>query len=359
MNKAKRSAAGVLVFAVFCQDQQSNVEAFGSSSSCRSPLVTQQCMRTAFFPCARSVTSLNLSTREDYLWGSGKSFRNNDQEQFSTSKKLTKGLQKFVTPTTPKINTKDEKNVEQTSSINVGMLSAVALLGLGCFLVQQSGVDFSAIPNPASVLQSVVQKVDGMGPMGIVYFAVLYIVAEVVAIPAMPLTASAGYLFGWQQGTAVVLFSATIAASIGFTIARTFLREKVVSMIEHNPKFKVIDRAIEKEGFKLMLLLRMSPIFPFSLSNYLYGTTSIKFWEYFLGTLIGFAPGTFAYVYTGSVGKSLFEGDATQPWYIYVAGIAVLAGLLKVVADFATTVFEEIAEQEDSSSSSSSSTSEF
>src|SRR6056300_1686152 len=102
------------------------------------------------------------------------------------------------------------------------------------------------------------------------------------------LTASSGYLFGLLPGTATCLFSAAVAASLSFVIGRTLLRGYVERVLARSPKFQSIDRAIEKEGFKLMLLLRLSPLFPFALSNYLYGASSIKFLPYFLGTLFGF-----------------------------------------------------------------------
>lgn len=97
-----------------------------------------------------------------------------------------------------------------------------------------------------SFVDSTVLSLEKMGPQGILYFAAFYVLAEVLALPSMPLTASAGYLFGWQQGTMVVLISATIAAAISFTIARTFLREYVEDLLESNSKFKVIDRVIGK-----------------------------------------------------------------------------------------------------------------
>ena len=74
-------------------------------------------------------------------------------------------------------------------------------------------------------------------------------------------------------------------------------------LLDENPKFRALDTAIAKEGFKVILLLRLSPIFPFALSNYLYGVTSVDFFEYMMGTLIGFFPGTLAYVYGGTVGR--------------------------------------------------------
>ena len=182
-----------------------------------------------------------------------------------------------------------------------------------------------------------------MGDMGLVYFAVTYTIAEVLAIPAIPLTASAGYLFGVQQGTLVVLLSGTVAAGIGFLIGRTLLRERVEEILKEYPKFQAIDRVIGKEGFKLMILLRLAPIFPFSLSNYLYGATSVKFFPYFFGTLLGFTPGTIAYVYTGTVGKALtLENGSSEPWYVYAAILTAFVGILKVAADVANAAIEEM-----------------
>ena len=174
----------------------------------------------------------------------------------------------------------------------------------------------------------------------------MYIIAEVLAIPAVPLTASAGYLFGVSTGTLVVLVSASIAASISFVIGRTLLRTTVEEAMTNYPEFKKMDKAIGKEGFKLMLLLRLSPIFPFALSNYLYGATSITFKNFFWGTLLGFAPGTLAYVYTGVVGKALtIGGDGAQPWYVYAGGAVVLGGLLKLLVDVAGNIVQEIEDE--------------
>jgi len=210
--------------------------------------------------------------------------------------------------------------------------------------VVQTAQSFFA--DPTSSFQSVVDNIASMGDMGLVYFAAVYTVAEVLAIPAIPLTASAGYLFGVRDGTAIVLLSGSIAAGIGFLIGRTLLREKVEEILKDYPKFQAIDRVIGKEGFKLMVLLRLAPIFPFSLSNYLYGVTSVKFWPYFWGTVIGFAPGTLAYVYTGTVGKALtLPGGNAEPWYVYVGILAAFVVVLKVVADVATDIIDSFDEE--------------
>jgi len=209
--------------------------------------------------------------------------------------------------------------------------------------------------DPSQALDDVVKVVDSMGSTGIVYFGIAYCIAEILAIPAIPLTASAGYLFGPVTGTAVVLFSASIAAAVSFQIGRTLLRDYVEGVLVDYPKFRKLDKAIGREGFRLMLLLRLSPIFPFALSNYLYGASSINFGAFFMGTVLGFAPGTIAYVYTGYVGKALTMtgttdgavADTVYPWYVYLTGLSLFAALLKIVADTATRVVEEIEAEEE------------
>ena len=204
------------------------------------------------------------------------------------------------------------------------------------------------LSDPTATLENIVEQVGTMGNLGIFYFFLFYTLAEVLAIPAIPLTASAGYLFGLKVGTATVLLSASVAASISFLIGRTALRPYVEGLLEKYPKFKALDKIIGKDGFRLILLLRLSPLFPFALSNYLYGVTSVDFLSYFWGTLLGFAPGTIAYVYTGEIGKALtLGGGESQPWYIYAAGLSLLVGFISIISDVATNIIEELEEIED------------
>ena len=191
--------------------------------------------------------------------------------------------------------------------------------------------------------------VESLGPLGFVYFSAAYIFLEILALPAFPLTASAGYLFGTLPGTATVLFSATVAAGISFLIGRTFLRGYIESVAEDNATFQAIDKAVGREGFKVVLLLRLSPLLPFALSNYLYGLTSVDFYEYLGATALGFAPGTLAYVYSGDAMKVLSADDAGQgalPWYAYAAVLAFVAAFSKVASDIASDALASIDEEE-------------
>lgn len=200
----------------------------------------------------------------------------------------------------------------------------------------------SVLHDPQAALNSIVDIFQAMGALSGLYFGLFYIAAELLAVPATPLTLSAGYLFGLANGVGIVLVAATTAACIAYYIGRTFLRTWVEGILSENPKFAKLDRAIGEQGFKLLVLVRLTPIFPFSISNYVYGASSINFPAYFWGTLLGFTPGTIAYVYTGMVGKELLLGDSGQPWYIYTAGLGALLIFLKLVTDVATGIVEAI-----------------
>ncbi|KAJ6877738.1 hypothetical protein NC651_030481 [Populus alba x Populus x berolinensis] len=152
--------------------------------------------------------------------------------------------------------------------------------------------------------------IEGYGPAGYALFVAVYAGLEILAIPAIPLTMSAGLLFGSLIGTIIVSISGTVAASIAFLIARYFARERILKLVQGNKKFLAIDKAIGENGFKVVTLLRLSPLLPFSLGNYLYGLTSVKFIPYVLGSWLGMLPGTWAYVSAGAFGRAIIQEES-------------------------------------------------
>ncbi|KAK9813128.1 hypothetical protein WJX72_009521 [[Myrmecia] bisecta] len=172
--------------------------------------------------------------------------------------------------------------------------------------------------------------VDNFGPLGLLAYGVVYTLLEVLALPAIPLTMTAGVIFGVVPGTLVVSASSVAAATISFLIARYAARDKVLELAQNNPKFKAIDKAINKQGFKVVVLLRLSPLLPLALSNYLYGLTSVDLTSYVLGSWLGMLPGTIAYVIAGDYGRSVIDngegGLAIAPWQVALGvGVTVLA----------------------------------
>lgn len=146
--------------------------------------------------------------------------------------------------------------------------------------------------------------VAGLGTIGMIVYGLFYIVATVLFVPGAITTIGSGFLFGLWWGTLVVNISATIGAALAFLIARYIARDWVHAKAEQNAKFNAIDKAIGKQGGKIVGLLRLSPALPFSLSNYLYGLTAVKFWSYVIATWLGTLPGTMMYVYFGAIGKA-------------------------------------------------------
>lgn len=152
--------------------------------------------------------------------------------------------------------------------------------------------------------------IEGYGAAGYALFVAVYAGLEILAIPAIPLTMSAGLLFGTLTGTIIVSISGTIAATAAFLIARYLARDRILKLAEGNKKFLAIDKAIGENGFRIVTLLRLSPLLPFSLGNYLYGLTSVKLVPYILGSWLGMLPGTWAYVSAGAVGRVIIQQEA-------------------------------------------------
>src|SRR5438874_8226622 len=143
-----------------------------------------------------------------------------------------------------------------------------------------------------------------MDAIGIFIFIGVYAVATVLLAPGAILTIGAGFAFGLWKGFLAISAGSTLGAALAFLVARFIARDKVEAIAERNDKFRNVDSAIGKQGAKLIFLLRLSPVIPFNLSNYLYGLTGVKFWPYVLASWIGMMPGTFRYVYIGTAGKA-------------------------------------------------------
>ena len=141
------------------------------------------------------------------------------------------------------------------------------------------------------------------GSAGMVIYAAIYVVWALLLLPGSVLTAGAGFAFGIAWGTVIVSSGSTTAAALAFLIARYLARSRIADWAKRNRQFGAIDAAVGREGWKIVGLLRLSPAIPFSLSNYLYGLTAVRFWPYVAASWLGMLPGTLLYVYLGAAGK--------------------------------------------------------
>jgi len=181
-----------------------------------------------------------------------------------------------------------------------------------------------------------------MGVAGIFIFIGVYVIATVLLAPGAILTIGAGFAFGLSKGFLAVSAGSTLGAALAFLVARFIAREKVEATAKGNEKFREIDNAIGKQGAKLVFLLRLSPVIPFNLSNYLYGLTGVRFWPYVLASWIGMMPGTFLYVYIGTAGKAAVSaaagGEAMQHGWQYWTFMSVGLAATVIVTIWVTKI---------------------
>ena len=189
--------------------------------------------------------------------------------------------------------------------------------------------------------------VSSLGPWGPAAFGLIYILAAVLFIPGSILTLGAGFVFGVLKGALTVIVSATLAATVAFLIGRYLARDWVSHKIEGNESFKAVDEAVAREGWKIVGLTRLSPIFPFNLLNYAFGVTQVSLRDYFLASLFGMVPGTVMYVYLGSLAGDLAslgtQERARTPaeWALYVFGLAATVVVTVYVTRLARRALEK------------------
>ena len=173
--------------------------------------------------------------------------------------------------------------------------------------------------------------IQSWGVFGPIIFVLAYGVLTVLLFPASFMTLGAGTIFGLKLGLVVALIGANLGALCSFLLARTFLREKVVGWTASHPRFRFLDQAIGKQGLKMVLLCRLSPIFPFILLNYFLGLTAVRTGAYVLANLLGMVPAMFLFVYFGAAARDALEvqpsaaTDFFQQVLKYVGLLATLA----------------------------------
>lgn len=184
-----------------------------------------------------------------------------------------------------------------------------------------------------------VESIRGAGAAGVTLFAIAYVAATLLFIPGSVLTAGAGFVYGPVWGTMLVSPVSVAAATLAFALGRTIARGWIARRIARNPRFAAVDEAIGKSGFKIVLLLRLSPLFPFNFLNYALGLTRLSLRDYVVASALGMLPGTILYVYLGSIVTSASElasgaahGAGTPRSILYWGGLVATLGATWLLA---------------------------
>jgi uncharacterized membrane protein YdjX (TVP38/TMEM64 family) len=183
--------------------------------------------------------------------------------------------------------------------------------------------------------------VRGLGALGYVLYIVVYAICVVAFIPASILTVGAGAIFGFAGGTIVVVIGATLGATLAFLLARTVMRKRVEAMTAKNAKFRALDRAIAKDGTKIVLLLRLAVVFPFTWINYACGLTAIPLWRYVTATFFGIIPATAAFVFVGTAATNATMSSSSITKAIYIAGVVVAIAVSILIGRIANRAIKQ------------------
>ncbi|MEG4057473.1 MULTISPECIES: TVP38/TMEM64 family protein [unclassified Microcoleus] len=218
------------------------------------------------------------------------------------------------------------------------------ILGIGLAVALIAGTRFF---NFQEILKNALESIASLGPWGPAAFILIYIVATVLFIPGSLLTLGSGVLFGVVGGSVCVSIGSILGATCAFLVGRYLTRDWVSKQIEGNQKFKAIDSAVASEGWKIVLLTRLSPIFPFNLLNYAFGVTQVSLKDYFLASWIGMIPGTVMYVYIGSLAGSLAalgssgRSRTNAEWTLYGIGLVATIALTVYATRLAKKALDE------------------
>jgi uncharacterized membrane protein YdjX (TVP38/TMEM64 family) len=234
-------------------------------------------------------------------------------------------------------------------------------------LIDQSNLLINVLPSlhPVSVgygyilaqlppQQWLINTLDGLQAHGWatgIIFIVLYILCTLAGLPGSVLTLGAGAIFGLLWGTIYVFIGATLGAIAALLLSRYLLRSWIRKRIAQHPSFIAFDQTLATAGLKLVILTRLSPLFPFNLLNYAFGLTGVSLRDYTLGS-IGMLPGTLLYVYLGSLTSDLARlGTVQQPpalqWGFRLIGLAATVIVTVYITKLARQALDEVVTKQD------------
>lgn len=166
-------------------------------------------------------------------------------------------------------------------------------------------------------------------------FLAAAVVGTMLMLPAWIFPVAAGAAFGWMWGTTVSVIASAVAAQAAFMLTRHVLRTKVERRARKIETFAAVDKAVRKEPFKVVALLRLSPVLPSGLKSYFLGLTCIRPLPYALASALGALPGTALKAWVGAAGREVLSGGGPMKWALLGAGVLATVGATLFVGRFA------------------------
>lgn len=184
-------------------------------------------------------------------------------------------------------------------------------------------------------LTSIAGTIESLGAAGVLLYIAIFVVFCMFLLPAALVSILSGVAWG-MWGFAVALPSATLAACVAFLISRYLFSGRFRAWLLTKPRLSAVERAVNQKGAMLVFFMRLSPIMPFPVLNYIFGLTRIPFRKYALATFIGLVPINFMWAYVGTIGRDLAGADGQEPGEVGTAKIAmgVVGGVITLAVTF-------------------------
>jgi uncharacterized membrane protein YdjX (TVP38/TMEM64 family) len=206
------------------------------------------------------------------------------------------------------------------------IVSLLLIVAVGAIVAFRSGIDVR------EQAEQFINALRSQGAWGLVWLALSYTPASLLFFPASLLTLGGGYAFGLVKTTVAVSLGSTLGATAAFLAGRTLLRGFIEHKVSSDARFRGLDQAVADQGFRIVILTRLSPVLPFNLLNYAFGLTRVRLRDFVLASWIGMFPGTVLYVSIGAAAKNLSdilagrsEGSVGQKVLFGVGLLATLA----------------------------------
>ena len=202
-----------------------------------------------------------------------------------------------------------------------------------------------------ALIHSLQRHVDRYRPWSTVAYPFIHATCNLLLLPAGGLVIGSGFLFGLWQGFLLALTGHLLGAAGAFWISRTVGRRFIERHLASRPQWRALDAAIEREGWKIVFLSQLSPLFPTSLFNYCYGLTRLRFWQCMAWIAVGWSPGMFLYAYLGRLGHFGWRvwQDGNRPsaaqWTIWLGGLALSLTATVVLGNLAIRLLREARER--------------
>jgi uncharacterized membrane protein YdjX (TVP38/TMEM64 family) len=193
---------------------------------------------------------------------------------------------------------------------------------------------------------------DALGVWGPLLFIMIMMLVVVLVLPGVMFTAGAGFVFGVVEGTVCVVVGTTLGAALAFLIARYLFGDRASQFVLSRARLRLVSEELTPQGWKIVLLTRLVPFFPYKLSNYFFGLTQFSLRGFMGGTFVGIIPLSLHNVWLGSIAAGItvpgghIAARTPFEWVLYGGGFLVIVGLVAYLNHLARRALARYTEEE-------------